>query len=251
MLKLKETSENNAPQVEVASSASGGALFKEDMPNRKSSVNIQDLFKNGNYSPDPKRKGLEYGEDNTLMGRLGARMAARDHIDKMNLGTKPVAKTVDTADFDFRPGNGVRTLFKPKDKERVGGPPKMDDMPPNGGMGLHQQTYDIDAMNMSDPIKAGDYRDTSAIEGSNMADQARNQGNVFGTRLKIMDKQDDLMPGGLSDNMPDSLFDEMKLQQGIKVELEHTTNQMIAREIAKDHLAEDPDYYEKLKQIHA
>jgi len=37
---------------------------------------------------------------------------------------------------------------------------------------------------------------------------------------------------------------------GIKVELEHTDDIYIAREIAMDHLAEDPDYYNKLKKIH-
>lgn len=37
-----------------------------------------------------------------------------------------------------------------------------------------------------------------------------------------------------------------QLDKGIKVELEHTTHRKVAREIALDHLAEDPDYYTKL-----
>ena len=37
--------------------------------------------------------------------------------------------------------------------------------------------------------------------------------------------------------------------KGIKVEMEHTTNKKIAREIAKDHLYEDIYYYKKLSKI--
>jgi hypothetical protein len=40
-----------------------------------------------------------------------------------------------------------------------------------------------------------------------------------------------------------------KLDKGIKVEMEHTTDKNIAREIAIDHIYEDPNYYSKLKQI--
>jgi len=40
-----------------------------------------------------------------------------------------------------------------------------------------------------------------------------------------------------------------KLDQGIKVEMEHTTDKSIAREIAMDHIYEDPNYYSKLKKI--
>lgn len=37
-----------------------------------------------------------------------------------------------------------------------------------------------------------------------------------------------------------------QLDKGIKVELEHTKDKSVAREIALDHLAEDPKYYDKL-----
>ena len=39
------------------------------------------------------------------------------------------------------------------------------------------------------------------------------------------------------------------LAKGIKVELEHTTNKEIAKEIAMDHVYEDLKYYDKLKKI--
>jgi hypothetical protein len=39
------------------------------------------------------------------------------------------------------------------------------------------------------------------------------------------------------------------LEKGIKVEAEHTDDSKIAAEIAKDHLTEDPLYYEKLAKV--
>lgn len=42
---------------------------------------------------------------------------------------------------------------------------------------------------------------------------------------------------------------EHQLQKGIKVEREHTSSDAVAREIALDHLAERPDYYDQLKKI--
>lgn len=40
-----------------------------------------------------------------------------------------------------------------------------------------------------------------------------------------------------------------QLLQGVKVEMEHTKDKQMAKEIAMDHLAEDPKYYTKLKKI--
>ena len=40
-----------------------------------------------------------------------------------------------------------------------------------------------------------------------------------------------------------------QLVKGIKVEMEHSDDMKIAKEIAMDHLAEDPNYYTKLKRI--
>ncbi len=44
-------------------------------------------------------------------------------------------------------------------------------------------------------------------------------------------------------------FDPDELAMGIKHEMEHTDDPAIAEEIAKDHLAEDPQYYTNLAQI--
>ena len=42
--------------------------------------------------------------------------------------------------------------------------------------------------------------------------------------------------------------DAEQLQIGIEVEKEHTDDEELAEEIARDHLAEDPHYYTKLKK---
>lgn len=63
------------------------------------------------------------------------------------------------------------------------------------------------------------------------------------------DKHKDQLEGGLADNKQPSDFDPEQLKQGTAVEMEHTSDPKIAREIAMDHLTEDPDYYKKLKTI--
>lgn len=68
-----------------------------------------------------------------------------------------------------------------------------------------------------------------------------------------------ILKGGLADNV--KLIDIAKkhkvpvekltaeLEKGVKVEMEHTKNKAKAKEIAMDHLFEDPKYYTKLKKI--
>jgi hypothetical protein len=58
----------------------------------------------------------------------------------------------------------------------------------------------------------------------------------------------DLVPGGKGDNKPDAIFKPKELKMGQKVEQEHTQSPKIAKEIGKDHLSEDKNYYSKLKQ---
>lgn len=71
--------------------------------------------------------------------------------------------------------------------------------------------------------------------------------------------KEDIIPGGKSSGM--TLKEIAKkhkvsvsvameqLLKGVKVEMEHTTNKKVAREIAKDHLYEDIFYYKKLSKI--
>ena len=59
----------------------------------------------------------------------------------------------------------------------------------------------------------------------------------------------DLSPGGIADNVPDSAFDLEQLKIGQEIELEHTDDPELAKEIAKDHLREHKDYYKKLQEM--
>ncbi len=55
--------------------------------------------------------------------------------------------------------------------------------------------------------------------------------------------------GGSADNIPDREFLPAALAEGVKHEHEHTNDDQVAKEIAKDHLSEEPAYYEKIKEI--
>ena len=68
-------------------------------------------------------------------------------------------------------------------------------------------------------------------------------------KIKIIIKDTEKLKGGKGDNRPDSDFIQKDLEDGIKVEMEHTKDHQVAKEIAKDHLSEDPNYYKKLKKI--
>ena len=47
----------------------------------------------------------------------------------------------------------------------------------------------------------------------------------------------------------DSCFNPFELQMGAKHELEHTQDKDVAKQIAKEHLIEHPDYYSRLKKM--
>jgi hypothetical protein len=55
--------------------------------------------------------------------------------------------------------------------------------------------------------------------------------------------------GGKADFKPNKTFNKRQLRIGAKVELEHTKSKRIAKEIARDHLAEIPDYYTRLAKM--
>jgi len=59
----------------------------------------------------------------------------------------------------------------------------------------------------------------------------------------------DTIRGGRADGQRITKYDLDELLMGIKVELEHTTNRMLALEIAMDHLEEFPDYYTRLEEM--
>lgn len=59
----------------------------------------------------------------------------------------------------------------------------------------------------------------------------------------------DRLPGGRADDKSPIDFDVEQMRKGVKVEREHTNDTRLALEIALDHLAEDPRYYDKLELI--
>lgn len=59
-----------------------------------------------------------------------------------------------------------------------------------------------------------------------------------------------LIPGGrAAGDRPDSDFDPIQLRAGIRVEMEHTRDRRVAKEIAKAHLTERADYYKVLRRV--
>lgn len=57
------------------------------------------------------------------------------------------------------------------------------------------------------------------------------------------------LDGGLADGKPDTAADPEQLDKGVETEKEHTSDPEVAKEIAKDHLAEDPKYYDRLEKM--
>lgn len=64
-----------------------------------------------------------------------------------------------------------------------------------------------------------------------------------------MAEHKDKIKGGLADKKKPSNFDPKALAEGLKVEMEHTSDRSVAQEIAMDHLTEDKNYYKKLKEV--
>jgi hypothetical protein len=86
-------------------------------------------------------------------------------------------------------------------------------------------------------------------------------------KLKKKETKEEKLKGGLSDNKTlediakkhdkkgyyhtDNMISSLKkeLEMGMKVEMEHTKDKAKAKEIAMDHLWENPNYYTKLKKV--
>lgn len=67
--------------------------------------------------------------------------------------------------------------------------------------------------------------------------------------IKILKTPKQKFRGGLADKKRESDFDPEALAKGTAVEMEHTDDPEAAKEIAMDHLVEDPKYYDKLAKI--
>lgn len=63
------------------------------------------------------------------------------------------------------------------------------------------------------------------------------------TVMQNKEEKGDMLAGGLADDKKPQDFDKEQLALGLKVEMEHASDPMIALEIAMDHLSEDNAYY--------
>jgi len=67
-------------------------------------------------------------------------------------------------------------------------------------------------------------------------------------QVDIADMKDHLS-GGLADGKAVTEYDLEELLAGMKTEREHTSDSLIALEIAMDHLERIPDYYSRLRRL--
>lgn len=109
---------------------------------------------------------------------------------------------------------------------------------PNCGARLEQDVYDEKCNRCGGKWKRGESAATK---------QAADSGLLL--RLLLSRPPGDVLPGGLADGKPDSEFSLKALLQGQQSESEHVAVPGIAKEIAKDHLVEDPKYYDKLEKM--
>jgi Protein of unknown function (DUF5661) len=59
----------------------------------------------------------------------------------------------------------------------------------------------------------------------------------------------DQVPGGMADGKPITNYDIAQLLEGIKTERDHTRDNLLALELAMDHLEHIPDYYTHLTRM--
>jgi hypothetical protein len=92
-------------------------------------------------------------------------------------------------------------------------------------------------------------RKTGHAGGTYSKDKYSHNGNYRLQYLAPNNKKTNSLKGGLADGIDTKYFNQLELSKGIKVELEHINNPSIAREVAQDHIAENPVYYKKLERI--
>ena len=120
-----------------------------------------------------------------------------------------------------------------------------------------RKSYGLSALPKDEPFhitvavrRTGVLQDNAISKSYETSAEASNEHSFRNTSSRgELKAASDLLPGGAADNMPDSEFSKKDLITGVKDEREHTNNDQIAKEIAKDHLQEDPAYYKKEKLI--
>lgn len=81
------------------------------------------------------------------------------------------------------------------------------------------------------------------------AEDVKPQGGDSFTRAPGLMSQEIDGTGVIGEASPLTGIEDADIDKGIEVEKEHTEDEELARQIAVDHLAEDPDYYNKLEKM--
>lgn len=228
-----------------------------------------DVMSSHHEAPDALA-GLGKAGDEDLMGELVGPQDEQQH----NLGGEFVANPAEgheaIPEADMALGQAPQPVQDPAAAGALEGPPDSD---PNGGVQIQaggdgqagggevdprtvvvqalqkikQQSAVLQQMKQSNPaafeaVKA--VVDAMILMAQGMATE-QTEGDA-GKQVKKSELQKDLMPGGKGDKQPDSKFDTKQLELGVRMEQEeHGLDPERAKEVAKDHLTEDPNYYKK------
>jgi hypothetical protein len=123
------------------------------------------------------------------------------------------------------------------------------------GTGLPGDTPGDSRLGVENPLSnsiSGAFKDVFSPEG-----KFRTSKGMLGEH-KAHKAEKELLIGGVADGVPDEMITPQELKAGMAVEMEHTNNPKIAKEIAKDHIVEHPksdqvpldsDYYQKLDEM--
>lgn len=76
-------------------------------------------------------------------------------------------------------------------------------------------------------------------------------GRLLDLVCESLESRPDRIEGGRADSRQPSDFNREALLKGIKIEMEHTDDPDVALEIAMDHLAEFPNYYDEARGLPA
>jgi len=122
----------------------------------------------------------------------------------------------------------------------------LDAMPEGSLVQIHGgSTWKKQGRNWVEHMSAGK---TRLGDGDDIHADLYAYGGAVKDASKDMNKAEKI-PGGLADGKSPAKYDQAQLKQGIKVEMEHTDDPAKAKEIAMDHLEEDPRYYTHLAEM--
>ena len=95
--------------------------------------------------------------------------------------------------------------------------------------------------------------DPSNIEYSDLREENKNKSNVESDEIEQLSQkreiEGDKLHGGIGDQKSPKDFNSDQVLKGMRVEMEHTDDPMVALSIVLDHLTELSDYYDRLEQM--